>query len=114
MWKIWPFDTMIAEWLIDPASRNLGLKEMAEHYLGAQMTHIEELIGKGKGQISMADVPIAQAAPYAAADAEVTLRLHPILEKRLADAGEHLAPVLRIGNAPCPCSGRDGMAGHLA
>jgi DNA polymerase-1 len=82
------FDTMIAEWLIDPSTRRLGLKEMAEHYLGAQMTHIEELIGKGKGQISMADVPVDQAAPYAAADAEVALRLHPLLAKGLAEAGE--------------------------
>lgn len=82
------FDTMIAEWLIDPSSRNLGLKEMAEHYLHAQMTHIEELIGKGKAQINMADVPISQAAPYAAADAEVTQRLRPILENRLAGAGQ--------------------------
>jgi DNA polymerase-1 len=81
------FDTMIAEWLLDPGSRNLGLKEMAGHYLHAQMTHIEELIGKGKAQISMADVPITQAAPYAAADAEVTQRLRPILEQKLQSSG---------------------------
>lgn len=81
------FDTMVAEWLIDPASRNLGLKEMAEHYLGAKMTHIQELIGSGKNQISMAEVPVAQAAPYAAADAEVTLRLRPILEEGMRKSG---------------------------
>lgn len=81
------FDTMVAEWLIDPASRNLGLKEMAEHYLGAQMTHIQELIGSGKNQISMAEVPVAQAAPYAAADAEVTVRLRPILEEGMRKTG---------------------------
>jgi DNA polymerase-1 len=78
------FDTMIAEWLIDPASRSLGLKEMADRYLGVQMTHIEELIGSGKNQRSMADVSVAQSAPYAAADAEVTLRLRPILEQGMA------------------------------
>jgi DNA polymerase I len=82
------FDTMLAEWLVDPSSRNLGLKEMAEHYLGLQMTHIEELIGKGKAKITMADVPISQAAPYAAADAEVTIRLKPLLEKKLSEAGQ--------------------------
>ncbi len=49
------------------------------------MTHIEELIGKGKNQISMAEVPVEQAAPYAGADAEVTFRLAPLLEKRLAE-----------------------------
>lgn len=77
------FDTMIAEWLIDPGSHHLGLKDMADVYLNIRMTHIEELIGKGKNQISMADVPIASAAPYAAADAEVTFQLKPVLQKRL-------------------------------
>ena len=77
------FDTMIAEWLTDPASRNLGLKDMADSLLGISMTHIEELIGRGKAQISMDQVSISNAAPYAAADAEVTLRLVPVLEKKL-------------------------------
>ncbi len=77
------FDTMVAEWVIDPGSRNLGLKNLAGARLGESMTHIEELIGKGKNQRSMAEVVIAEAAPYAAADAETTLRLRPILEKEL-------------------------------
>ncbi|HMD87979.1 MAG TPA: DNA polymerase I [Anaerolineaceae bacterium] len=79
------FDTMIAEWLIDPASHSLGLKDMADAYLNVGMTHIEELIGKGKAQISMAEVPVETAAPYAAADAEVTLRLKSVLQPRLAE-----------------------------
>ncbi len=79
------FDTMLAEWLIDPASHNLGLKDMAERYLNISMTHIEELIGKGKNQISMDQVPVASAAPYAAADAEVTLRLAPVLDKKMEE-----------------------------
>ncbi len=79
------FDTMIAEWLVDPASHNLGLKDMADSLLGISMTHIEELIGRGKDQINMDAVPIGSAAPYAAADAEVTLRLVPILEKRMEE-----------------------------
>ena len=79
------FDTMIAEWLVDPASRNLGLKDMADSLLGISMTHIEELIGRGKDQINMDAVPVASAAPYAAADAEVTLRLVPVLKKRMVD-----------------------------
>jgi DNA polymerase-1 len=78
-------DTMIAGFLVDPASHNLGLKDMAEDYLSLTMTHIEELIGKGKNQITMDQVPIARAAPYAAADAEVTLRLVPPLQARLAE-----------------------------
>jgi DNA polymerase I len=81
------FDTMIAEWLRDPASRNLGLKEMADFYLGVAMTHIEELIGRGKAQITMDKVPVASVAPYAAADAEIVLKLIPILEKKVEDVG---------------------------
>ncbi len=77
------FDTMIAEWLVDPSSRNLGLKNLAWVRLGVEMTHIEELIGKGKNQINMADVPVDAASRYAAADAETTLRLVPVLTPEL-------------------------------
>ncbi|MFN8385202.1 MAG: hypothetical protein U0X92_02135 [Anaerolineales bacterium] len=49
--------------------------------LGEEMTHIEELIGKGKKQISMDQVAIESVAPYAVADAETTLRLMPLEEK---------------------------------
>ncbi len=78
------FDTMLAQWIIDPSSR-VGLKEIAGVYLNATMTHIEELIGSGKNQMSMEQVPVASAAPYAAADAEVCLRLMPILQKKLVE-----------------------------
>ena len=77
------FDTMLAEFIVDPGSHNLGLKNLAFVKLGDEMTHIEELIGKGKKQISMADVAIESAAPYAVADAETTLRLMPILQADL-------------------------------
>jgi DNA polymerase-1 len=77
------FDTMLAAWLIDPASHNLGLKDMTGTYLNISMTHIEELIGSGKNQITMNLVPIAKAAPYAAADAEVTLQLVPLLAEKM-------------------------------
>lgn len=77
------FDTMIAAWLVQPESYNLGLKELAEAYLGVQMTHIEELIGKGKNQLTMDRVPVSSVAAYAAADAEICLRLMPLLRERL-------------------------------
>lgn len=77
------FDTMIAEWLVNPSSHNLGLKDMAEVYLHKHMTHIEELIGKGKNQISMAEVAVEKAAPYAAADAAITYALVPALTEKL-------------------------------
>jgi DNA polymerase I len=77
------FDTMLAEFIVDPSSRDMGLKNLAAAKLGEEMTHIEELIGKGKKQISMADVAIETVANYAAADAETTLRLMPIMEQEL-------------------------------
>ncbi|MCJ7568797.1 MAG: DNA polymerase I, partial [Anaerolineales bacterium] len=82
------FDTMIAEWLCDPASRNLGLKNLAWVRLGIQMTEIQELIGSGRGQKSMADVPIAEVAPYAIADAEICLRLMPELKSELEEKSQ--------------------------
>ncbi len=77
------FDTMIAEFVLDPASHNLGLKNLAAARLGEQMTPIEDLIGRGRKQISMAEVEVSVAAAYAAADAEVTLRLLPVLQDGL-------------------------------
>ncbi len=81
------FDTMIAEFVIDPSSRDLGLKNLAEARLGETMTHIEDLIGKGKNQGSMAEVDVQAAAAYAAADAETTLRLMPLLRNELDRVG---------------------------
>jgi DNA polymerase I len=77
------FDTMLAEFIIDPGSHSLGLKNLAFVKLGEEMTQIEALIGKGKKQISMSDVAIESAAPYAVADAESTLRLMPIMQADL-------------------------------
>ncbi|MFZ5820545.1 MAG: DNA polymerase I [Chloroflexota bacterium] len=81
------FDTMIAEFVVDPGSRNLGLKNLSEARLGEAMTHIEDLIGKGKNQASMAEVDVQSAAAYAAADAETVLRLVPLLKADLGRVG---------------------------
>ena len=77
------FDTMLAAWVLEPESRRLGLKKMAEAELGVSMTEITELIGSGKKQITMDQVAIKEAAPYACADAEIPLRLEKILTDRL-------------------------------
>src|SRR5690606_20409672 len=81
------FDTMIAEWLNDPASKFLGLKNMAHHYLGIAMQEITGLIGRGSKQVTFAEVPIEDAVPYGAADADMTLRLVPILQRQLQEKG---------------------------
>ncbi len=82
------FDTMIAEWLTDPATKHKGLKDLARHRLGVEMTDIEQLIGKGKGQKNFSEVPIEEAAPYGAADADMTLRLIEPLRQELEEKGQ--------------------------
>ncbi|MBN1681219.1 MAG: DNA polymerase I [Anaerolineae bacterium] len=79
------FDTMIAEWISDPASRSLGLKKLARKWLEVHMTTIEDLIGTGKNQITMDRVPVEKAAPYAAADAVMTHRLVDVLRPELKE-----------------------------
>ncbi len=81
------FDTMIAEWLTDPASKHLGLKDLSRHRLGVEMIEIKSLIGRGKKQISFAEVPIEDAAPYGAADADMTLRLAAPLQEEIKEKG---------------------------
>ena len=78
-------DTMIAEWLLNPSSRNLGLKNLAWNRLGVEMTPIEVLIGKGKNQITMDRVAVEKAAPYACADVDMTLRLANQLQPELRE-----------------------------
>jgi len=75
------FDTMIAAHL--SGKRSIGLKDLVLEYFGVEMTNIKELIGTGKSQVTMAQVPVNKAAPYAAADADFTERLYPILKSEL-------------------------------
>ena len=77
------FDTMIADYLLDPGDRQHGLEAMARNHLGYQMQPIEELIGKGKEQISFAAVEQEKASFYACEDADITYRLVELLRPRL-------------------------------
>lgn len=76
------FDTMVAEWVLNPDSP-LGLKSQAWTRLGVQMTEITELIGAGRSQKTMDQVPVARVMPYACADADMTHRLVHLLEPEL-------------------------------
>ena len=76
------YDTMLAQFAIDPLGRGLGLKALAGARLGWEMIEIADLIGPSRGrgggrvaQRSMRDVPVELAARYAAADADATLRI---------------------------------------
>jgi DNA polymerase I len=78
------FDTMIASWVGHNAvDARHGLKDLAREKLHIQMTEIKELIGSGKGQLTMNQVPIEKVTPYAAADVDMTLRLVELVENPL-------------------------------
>jgi len=79
------FDTMIAAYLLEPSRRGLGLKSLAWSKLGLEMKPITQLIGKGRDQITLAQVSISDTAAYAGADADATLRLVSVLEKELRE-----------------------------
>ncbi len=83
------FDTMIGEALLraGDAPGKVGLKSMAFSRLGIEMTEIEELIGAGQKQITFDLVPVERAASYAAADADVTLRLAEEVRRDLIAQG---------------------------
>ena len=69
------FDTMVADYLLEPGQRNHNMDELSARYLGHETIKITELIGKGKQQKRMDEVPVALVTPYAAEDADVPLRL---------------------------------------
>ena len=75
------FDTMVAAHL--SGRRNWGLKELTLECFGEEMTPIKNLIGTGKSQITMAEVPIDVASEYATADADFTERLHKMMQFEL-------------------------------
>ncbi len=75
------FDTMVAAALCGYSS--YGLKHLADVLFDETMTNITELIGTGQSQKKMSNVPIEQVAPYAAADAHTTFKLHKLLEKKI-------------------------------
>jgi DNA polymerase I len=79
------YDTMVAAWLLSPSGRGISLKEQAWQHLGVEMTGIDALIGSGRNQITMAQVPIVKVRDYAAADADMTLRLLDVLQRDLVE-----------------------------
>jgi DNA polymerase-1 len=81
------FDTMVASYLLDAGERNHNLDDLAKRYLNHTTIKISELIGRGRDQKRMDEVPVAQVGPYAAEDAEVPVRLRPLLIERLAEMG---------------------------
>ncbi len=81
------FDTMVADYLLDPGERTHNIDELARKYLAHQTITISELIGTGKNQKRMDEVPLAQITQYAAEDADVPLRMKRMLEEKLSAIG---------------------------
>lgn len=81
------FDSMVASYLLDAGERNHNLDELALRYLNYQTTTIDTLIGSGKSQKRMDEVAVDKITHYAAEDADVALRLRPVLEEKLAASG---------------------------
>jgi len=78
------FDTMIAEYLLNPDMTSYKLDHLAQRYLNYKMQSIEELIGDKKSkQITMDKVPLEKAGFYAAEDADITWKLYGILEEKI-------------------------------
>ena len=81
------FDTMIAHFLLYPGQMH-NMDHMAEIMLRYKTIHIDELIGKGSKQKSMADVEINFIKEYAAEDADITYQLYELLDEQLNENPE--------------------------
>lgn len=77
-------DTLIAAWMLTPGQSGLGLDNQVMQRLQHEMIPIENLIGRGKSQITFNRTPIKDATEYGAEDAVYTLRLWEPLQKELA------------------------------
>jgi DNA polymerase I len=77
------YDTMLESYVLDSTATRHDMDSVALKYLGHETIRYEDVAGKGAKQICFDQVPVAVAAPYAAEDADVTLRLHRELWPRL-------------------------------
>ena len=81
------FDTMLESYCLNSVATRHNMDDLALKYLNHRTIHFEEIAGKGKKQLSFNQINIDIASPYAAEDADVTLRLHQtLLPQLLAEA----------------------------
>ncbi len=76
-------DTMLESYVLNSTATKHNMDDLAKVYLGVDTIHYEDVAGKGAKQILFSEVPIEQASPYAAEDADITLRLHQTLFGKL-------------------------------
>jgi len=77
------YDTILASYVLTPQNQRHNLDQLSLEKFHVVKTPIEELIGKGKHQKSMADVPLEQVADYCAQDVDYTIRLRKLFESEL-------------------------------
>ncbi|MFV0477031.1 MAG: DNA polymerase I [Parahaliea sp.] len=82
------FDTMLESYVLDSVGSRHDMDSLALKYLGHRTIHFEDIAGKGVKQLTFNQIPLEQAGPYAAEDADITLRLHQQLWPRLATEPE--------------------------
>ncbi len=92
-------DTMLASYVLDSAANRHDMDSLAKKYLQCDTVRFEDVAGKGAKQLSFDQVPLEQAGPYAAEDADITLRLHRALWPKL-EATPALAELYRTIEIP--------------
>ena len=93
------FDTMLESYILDSVANRHDMDTLALKYLGQKTISFEQVAGKGKNQRRFNEVPLAEAGPYAAEDADVTLRLHQALWPRL-EAEDRLRQLFDLVEMP--------------
>ncbi|GAW86055.1 DNA polymerase I [Bathymodiolus platifrons methanotrophic gill symbiont] len=78
-------DTMLESYVLNSTLTRHNMDDLAKTYLHRATIHYEDVAGKGAKQIGFAEVPLEQAAQYAAEDADITLALHHCLAPKLAE-----------------------------
>lgn len=86
------FDTMLESYVLDSTATRHDMDSLALKYLNHSTVRFEDIAGKGAKQLTFDQIPLEQAGPYAAEDADVTLRLHQELWGRL----ETVPPLVRV------------------
>jgi DNA polymerase-1 len=73
------FDTMLESYVLNSTASRHDMDSLASKYLGVETISFEDIAGKGAKQLTFNQIELEQAAPYAAEDADITLRLHQTL-----------------------------------
>ena len=78
------YDTMLESYVLDSTATRHDMDSLAQKYLGHTTISFEDIAGKGAKQLTFNQIHLDKAGPYAAEDADITLRLHQALQARLA------------------------------